>query len=331
MLTAAYQKVVIICPAVVTGGPEAMHQLCDAITNSGGCAVMAYYDGSSAIELSETMIASRPVLPEAFVERYDHYNAPNAQLIELSPDTLVIFPETLALLAFRLHGPQRAIWWLSVDNGINHEPLFSYKQFCDGYFNDETLIHFYQSDYARSFLMEKGAKRIYPLFDYISRSFLQTAPLPLRHPRVSYFPAKGLDLARSFFTSELELPSIPIENMALQEVAAALRQTAVYIDFGHHPGKDRVPREAAVSGNVIFIHSKGAGCHFLDYPLDKFFIFTLVDIKSGELALRIRACLADPQGFYNQQQFYRRRIANEFEEFSLQVKTLFFGESGSAN
>jgi len=327
MLMRAYQKVVILCPAVITGGPEAMHQLCDAINKAGGNAVLVYYDGASMLDLSDNMIASQPTLSAAFLGAYSNYDAPHEEVVNLSSDMLVVFPETLALPAFSFRGCKRAVWWLSVDNGLGLEPLFSYKQFCNGYFNDQTLIHFYQSDYARNFLMEHGARTIHPLFDYINRGFLQRGPLPLKQPLVSFFPAKGRVLANSFFEQAHDLPSVAIENMSPQQVSDMLRQTSVYIDFGHHPGKDRVPREAAVSGNIVFIHSKGAGCHFLDYPLDQFFIFTMVDLKTGELAQKVRACLGNHAHYHNQQWLYRRRIENELEEFTLQVKTSFFSGS----
>ena len=135
-----------------------------------------------------------------------------------------------------------------------------------------------------------------------------------------------MSLANSFFESAKDLPSIPIQNMSADEVSTALRHTSVYIDFGHHPGKDRVPREAAASGNVVFIHAKGAGCHFLDYPLDQFFVFTLLDIRTGELAEKVRNCLANPRKFFAQQRFYRQRILHELDEFTLQVKNLFFSD-----
>jgi len=329
-LTPAFEKVVIICPVVETGGPEALHQLCVAINKAGGDALIVYYDNASKIQVSDTLVESNPILPASFVTRYSEYYAPHAQVVNLTANTLLIFPETLAMFAFSVRGPKRAIWWLSVDNGCNLEPLFSYKQFCDAYFNDEALIHFYQSDYARGFLMANGAKNIYPLFDYINRSFLRYEPTPGRRSCISFFPTKGASLANSFFESAKDLPSIPIRNMTAEEVLTALRHTTVYIDFGHHPGKDRVPREAAASGNIVFIHSKGAGCHYLDYPLDQFFVFTLLDIQTGELAQKVRSCLANPENFFAPQWFYRRKIELELDEFSLQVKTLFFSKTNES-
>ena len=36
-------KTIIVCPYFETGGPEALHQLCDAINNNGGNAYIWYY------------------------------------------------------------------------------------------------------------------------------------------------------------------------------------------------------------------------------------------------------------------------------------------------
>ena len=36
-------KTIIVCPYFETGGPEALHQLCDAINNHGGEAYIWYH------------------------------------------------------------------------------------------------------------------------------------------------------------------------------------------------------------------------------------------------------------------------------------------------
>lgn len=45
-----------------------------------------------------------------------------------------------------------------------------------------------------------------------------------------------------------ELNFKPIINMTRDEVIRELQRAKVYIDFGNHPGKDRIPREAAILG-----------------------------------------------------------------------------------
>jgi len=68
---------------------------------------------------------------------------------------------------------------------------------------------------------------------------------------------------------------MPIENMPADTVHETLLKSQIYIDFGHHPGKDRIPREAAMSGNIVFLHERGAAAFHLDHPLDRFFFSPL--------------------------------------------------------
>ena len=55
---------------------------------------------------------------------------------------------------------------------------------------------------------------------------------------------------------------VPIRDMNKAQVRDALFGARLYIDFGHHPGKDRVPREAAVAGAVVLLREAGAAKAF---------------------------------------------------------------------
>jgi hypothetical protein len=50
----------------------------------------------------------------------------------------------------------------------------------------------------------------------------------------------------------------------------------VYIDCGHHPGKDRMPREAAAAGCCIITSRSGAAGNELDTPIDDCYKFELL-------------------------------------------------------
>ena len=112
--------------------------------------------------------------------------------------------------------------------------------------------------------------------------------------------------------------------MPQEAVHDALLQSQIFIDFGHHPGKDRVPREAALSGNIVFLHERGAAAFYLDHPLDRFFLFTSADISNGSLYNRVKEALADPDAHFAAQSIYHSRIFIEREEFLNQVKMNFF-------
>lgn len=57
------------------------------------------------------------------------------------------------------------------------------------------------------------------------------------------------------------------ERMTGEEVVALLKRSKVYIDFGPHPGMDRLPREAALAGCVVVTNREGAANFTEDVPL----------------------------------------------------------------
>jgi hypothetical protein len=55
--------------------------------------------------------------------------------------------------------------------------------------------------------------------------------------------------------------------MTRDQITQTLSNTKVFLDFGHHPGKDRVPREAALCGAIPVIRREGAARFEQDVPL----------------------------------------------------------------
>jgi len=91
---------------------------------------------------------------------------------------------------------------------------------------------------------------------------------------------------------------VPIRDMTKAQVRETLFAARIFIDFGHHPGKDRVPREAVIVGAAGLLDAAGAAkCH-LDHPLPAEYRFTEGDIASGELHRRIDAILDEPTAHF---------------------------------
>ena len=90
---------------------------------------------------------------------------------------------------------------------------------------------------------------------------------------------KGRELAKDFLNSGgHQLSRIAIQDMDAEQVREALASSRIYIDFGHQPGKDRVPREAACMDCIVFLHEQGSACFFEDHPLHSDYIFTSADV-----------------------------------------------------
>ena len=119
----------------------------------------------------------------------------------------------------------------------------------------------------------------------------------------------------------------PLRGMTKAQVRDALFEARIYIDFGSHPGKDRVPREAAIAGAVVLLHAAGAARRFPDHPLPARYLFTEEEISTGELHEKVNAILGDPDEHFAMQRIYREAILRERERFDLEVRSYFFTDA----
>jgi hypothetical protein len=330
VLLPRHDTVVILCPEAVTGGPEALHQLAHAINTLGGNARLAYFGQGSRVEYGPTTILCRHSPNQAVAETYAAYHPIPLVEASLAEGTLIVVPEILPESLLTIQARNRAVWWLSVDNAISHNPKLNDPGYANTLIGNSGLINFYQSDYARRFVERHGgARNAFPIFDYINPEYIRSGQAESASDRrqVGLFPQKGGVLASRFMSANPQLSFAAIQNMTREQVRQTLLTCSVYIDFGHHPGKDRVPREAAVSGAIVFLHERGAALHFQDHPLDRFYLFNEQDIDTGSLASRVEEAISDRERHYARQQVYRQQVRLGFEEFMLQVRQFFFHQT----
>ena len=57
--------------------------------------------------------------------------------------------------------------------------------------------------------------------------------------------------------------------MNTDELIAAYANSKIYIDFGNHPGKERMPREAVALGCCIITGLLGSASNALDIPIPR--------------------------------------------------------------
>lgn len=311
------KRATFLCPSVLTGGPEAIHQVAQTFNEEGLPADIAYYGPGSNLDVTAGRLTARAPTQNPCLDAYAHYNpVPSAGAL-LRRHHLVVVPEVMALNARLFRPATVAVWWLSVDNAnldvISRLKLFAAKE----------LLHFAQSEYAADWLRQNGVRHVYALGDYTDSRFTALSPqCPNSRVAVAYNRAKGADLADTFFAAHPELEGTAIRGMVRGEVAELLTGTQVYVDFGHLPGKDRLPREAAASGAIVFLRRKGAGAYAGDFRVPDFFRFDEEDVRSGELALRLAAVQADPTPYFVQQEELRADIRHEQAELRAQVRSL---------
>lgn len=279
--------IVVVCPAAATtGGPEALHQLVDSLNRQGRDAAMLYLPG-------EYHHVPAP---------YAEYRVPTISETEVYPSDVVVVPEVMCHEVQRFAYARPVLWWLSVDNA----PSSALKV---------NAMHVTQSRYAWEHLRSAGHQPLM-LTDYIHRDF--TEGFVSRRRAVAVNPVKGAEFISRFGEMHPDIELVPLEGKSRAEVAGILQTVSVFIDFGHQPGKDRLPREAAACGAVVFIRSAGAAVFRDDYPLpERFFFSAFNDLEV--LGDRVREVLRDEASAYGEQGLYRRSIAREQSVFDQQA------------
>lgn len=267
------EEVYCICPAgVQTGGPEALHQLCHEINR---CTTQQHSVRAYMLYVKSTgkgvVHASRAQKPLAYIDLYDAPVAKDVNpLVDSSPTSLLIWPEcwTDAVLEYldTCKNPcPCAIWWLSVDNNTG--------KFQEWGRND--ILHLYQSEYARRFITNKGAKHVYRMTEYISLAPDKSTESSKRGTDVLYNPLKGMhymDAIKKRSGSVMNIQPIGKgpdgrERVTPEQVGELLKSAKLYVDFGPHPGMDRLPREAALAGCCVVTNREGAAQFDEDVPL----------------------------------------------------------------
>lgn len=298
----------IFCPAgAITGGPEALHQLCDAINLQGGKAKMVYADYGN-----EAILKKGKPLP------YRIYCTRNTDKIIDDPKNIAVVPEIWAHLLDPYHKIQKTLWWLSV-NYLRGDRIFENNDF----------LHLYQSYYAKQFLQSKSVKGIFPLFDYLNMPFTSVNDR-IKRSQVCYNPKKGWE-----FTSQVierlagsGIDFIALKGFSKKEMAGVLQKSKVYIDLGDHPGKDRIPREAAMAGDVVITSRSGSALFSEDVPIPDRYKFEVSDIDG--ICESIRKAVDDFSSGKDDFAYYRRVIRQQKKEFFNQASTLFVGENYQA-
>jgi hypothetical protein len=301
------QKIYILCPAnTVSGGPEALHQLCDALRSREKDAVIVYYPPAPG---------GHPV--PAPYQGYDVETCPQPADDE---DSVIVITEVVTSFTQHFHRARKAVWWLSVDD------FFKWRHINPGssIFEQTDCLHLAQSCYAMEFLRQRNVRDRHLLTDFVPPgAFLGGIPAP-RLPIIVYNPKKGMEVTQSLMARCGDMPIwVKLEGLDQGEMVELLGMASIYVDFGDHAGRDRIPREAALSGAIVITGRRGAAEFVQDVPLpDRFRLNEQApDFEAAAVAL-IHEVLGSEQAFLDasaEQESYRRWINHNRDAFMREV------------
>ena len=301
------QKAFILSPGdTISGGPEALHQLAGALRAKGVDAAIVYYPTGS----------DRHTVPEP----YRHYNVAVVTGVEDQPTSIVVIPEVATSLAWRFRLARKAIWWLSVDNYFKWRHINPGPSILEPHLD---IWHLCQSCYAQDFIAQNQAGPSLMLTDYLTGDVFTPGPAENRVPAIAYNPKKAPATTQRLIAQDPHRVWLPLQHLDKESLAELLRQVRIYVDFGPHPGRDRIPREAALCGAVVITGQKGAAAFSGDVILPERFRINeqAPDFDARVLAL-IDELLHDDDAFLTastQQQPYRDWINGNRDAFMAEV------------
>jgi len=142
---------------------------------------------------------------------------------------------------------------------------------------------------------------------------------------VAYNPTKGLPATQRVIRALDGVVTFhPIEALTHAETVELLKGSLIYLDLGEHPGRDRLPREAAVAGCVVLVGKRGAAINSIDVPIpDEFKLPTPWRFKKADAVVR-RICdvIADPVAHQAQMKHIVETVLQQEGVFRQEVEGL---------
>jgi len=320
----------IYCPAnSATGGPEALHQLGYHLNLLGFKAVMFYYGPQTG---------NSPVNPV-----YQKYAVPYVSSVEDKATNILLMPESYLFPLFdkKTKSIRKVIWWLSVTNYEtvlqNHIRDKQHKKFFNlrlnfGMFKIPTIktlrqkkvLNIRHSYYSQHFLEQNGLEVAGKISDYMNAAFFDLVDEQAKKEDVIiYNPVKNGDFLNQIIAQTPELNWKPLIGMPPPEVAHWMNKSKLYVDFGYHPGKERMPREACIMRCCLIIGRDGSARFDEDMPIADKYRFEKDMAQIPAIIGTVKDCLNNYEANVSDFAAYRKVLYLEQETFVADIKSVF--------
>jgi hypothetical protein len=336
------KKIYVLCPyGLVTGGPDALHQLVYYLNNEG-------YDASIVYTDIKSYKHEIPIPYQLYIEKYLLLDD-----IEDDNSNAIIVPETINNVLNNYTKMEKYIWWLSVDNDLNSSgfknkvkiilkkikfknlkkiyklntlKLFlQHKKF--DFSSQEKIKHLCASYYAYDYVTKNSnsKKNIYLCIEPISKLFLDKSVFNDKNKEdiILYNPKKNFEFTKKILERVNDYKFIPLTGYTQDELINLYSRAKLYIDFGNFPGAERIPKEAVINGCCIITGTLGASKFYNDVPIDENYKFEAIDSSLNNITNKIYEIMDDYEGHIDNFENYRKTVLNLEGNFIKQLNQIF--------
>jgi hypothetical protein len=328
------KRIYIISPCYATGGTELNHQLVNELNIQGQESYICYIP-----------FGQHHQCPDQF---RIYTEVRSAEMPDDEQSNLIIIPESLTKYTILFKDAKLAIWWQSVDNYFSADlskPYISIVQKWRSLLTRKRVRlgqlkkyeHFCQSYYAQRFLRRYNINASM-LGDYINldptqaRSHVKAGTEYERRNMILYNPKKGYNITSKLILANVDFEFVPLIGLPKDELHHLFNEAKIYIDFGNHPGKDRLPREAAINNCVVITGIHGSSKYSEDLPISTRY---KIDTNSKEFNNSFRELISDVFSDYryhlDNQEDFRIAIRSQNAEFRSQVSNLLIPTNPTAH
>ena len=170
-----------------------------------------------------------------------------------------------------------------------------------------------QSYYGQSFIKNQLGRNSFLLTDYPNTP--QIRDLPKQKNLIVYNGAKGTWKIGDIKTLVPKAEFVPIEGMSFIQVCELLSQATLYLELGHMPGRDRLPREAAMYGTPTVMLARGAGYCWVDFPIGTTYRIPYTVNWAQNMAPVVQGVLNDSTQIVLDQASFREWVAGEPQRY----------------
>ena len=264
-------KATILLPIITaTGGPESLHNLAYNFIKNG----------------IQTRIATN-TRSQKILNYFKNYNPKYIPFSNFYEDeSFIIIPETQTYLLQYLKKHHKAIWWLS---SLNHKNSLGLRYKLRNYgiksllvkdqlrekLNSKNLYHFMQTNSSKNYLINNYNTSKNYILDLESpiNEYYYKNPCELKSQQnnmvlinAAKHSTKELEFIKKYLKSNNYYLKI-IKSKTKQEIISLYLEAKFYLDFGPHPGQERMPRESTMLGCYSIVGLRGTAKNYFDLPL----------------------------------------------------------------
>lgn len=320
----------IFSPAYqVSGGPEALQQMCYYLRSIGKDAIMVFYNYEEG----------RDPMPERYRIYGNRWILVNEVVDQVGNS--VVVPERRPFYLNPYNKAKRYIWWLSKDNFIFEKAPMSKRikyaikkllhidvvsldtRYCN--FKLEDITHLCGSKYAFEYVKnELKQDDVHYCVEPISLEFLQMGPyngLEGRNDVVLYNPSKPSALMDKLLERG-KFNYVPLKGYTPEGLATLYKTSKLYVDFGAFPGPERIPKEMVYFGGQILVGFQNAAMNDFDVAIpEKYKVKNLEEVESVEII--IDSMLNLYSSFSADFLFFKKKVIGIEDVFKNQLESYF--------